>query len=54
MPTYEFECKKCHKKFTVEESYTEHSDHHERCPKCGSRRVEQQMSPVYVKTSKKS
>ena len=54
MPTYEFECQKCGKKFVLEESYQQHAERKEKCPHCGSKRVEQLISPVYAKTSKKS
>ena len=54
MPAYEFECTQCHRRFTVEESMREHQRHKEKCPKCGSRKVEQLMGAVHVKTSKKS
>ena len=54
MPDYEFECKHCGERFELRESYEAHEEHHEKCPKCGSKRVEQLMSPVHVKTAKKS
>jgi putative FmdB family regulatory protein len=55
MPEYEFQCAKCGKQFTVEESITEHEQHHKvKCPQCGSTKVERRFSPVFVKTSKKS
>ncbi len=54
MPNYEFECKRCDARFTLQESFKEHNRHQEKCPKCGSKRVQQLMSSVHVKTSKKS
>ena len=55
MPQYEFECMKCGKEFTVEETMTRHEEHHQvKCPKCGSSKVEQRYGSVFVKTSKKS
>ena len=55
MPEYEFECRKCGKEFTVQESMERHGEHHPvKCPKCGSTKVEQHFSSVFVKTSKKS
>jgi putative FmdB family regulatory protein len=54
MPTYEFKCKQCGKKFTLDETYSDHDRHDEKCPKCGSKEVEQLISSVYAKTSKKS
>jgi putative FmdB family regulatory protein len=54
MPEYEFECQQCGEKFSQKETYEEHDQHKEKCPKCGSKRVEQLVSQVHVKTSKKS
>lgn len=54
MPVYEFRCETCRESFSVTESFKEHAEHREKCPKCGSQRVKQQMSPVYAKTSRKS
>jgi putative FmdB family regulatory protein len=55
MPEYEYQCTKCGKQFTVEESMKQHEQHHQvKCPKCGSTKVEQRFSSVFVKTSKKS
>jgi putative FmdB family regulatory protein len=54
MPTYDFKCKQCGKKFTLTESYSDHDRHDEKCPKCGSEKVTQLISSVYAKTSKKS
>lgn len=54
MPAYEFECKQCGERFTLTETMKEHERHQEKCPKCGSKKVEQLMSIVYAKTSKKS
>jgi putative FmdB family regulatory protein len=54
MPTYEFKCRQCGKKFTLTETYSDRDRHDEKCPKCGSEEVEQLISSVYAKTSKKS
>jgi putative FmdB family regulatory protein len=55
MPEYEFQCAKCGKEFTVDESMKEHDrPHHLKCPKCGSTKVDQRFASVFVKTSKKS
>jgi putative FmdB family regulatory protein len=62
MPYYEYECSQCGKQFEALQSFAEHDRHeeHERhgrlkCPKCGSKRLEQLLSSsVYVITSKKS
>ncbi len=58
MPTYEYLCKKCKKRFEMLLSMTEHDKlkkkQNQKCPKCGSLRVEQQISSFQVKTSRKS
>jgi putative FmdB family regulatory protein len=54
MAEYEFECRKCGKQFTIQETIKEHGEHHEKCPKCGSKQIEQLVSTVFAKTSKKS
>ena len=54
MPTYEYLCRKCGKKFTVVMSMTEHDRDQVRCPDCKSQQVVQQFSVFYAKTSKKS
>lgn len=51
---YAFECSKCHKRFEVTESLAEHERGKEKCPECGSRKVEQRLSAPFVATSKKS
>lgn len=53
MPTYEYRCLGCKKRFTRVEKMTEHS-RRRACPKCGSRKIEQVFSPFYAKTVKKS
>jgi putative FmdB family regulatory protein len=61
MPYYEYACTGCGKRFEALQSLDEHDRHedHERhqalrCPKCGSEKVEQLITAVYVITSKKS
>ncbi len=55
MPDYEFECSKCSKTFTTHETFEQHDKHEKvKCPHCGSTKVNQVLSPVGVKTSKKS
>ncbi|MBI4489479.1 MAG: zinc ribbon domain-containing protein [Deltaproteobacteria bacterium] len=57
MPTYEFLCQRCRKRFDLALSFSEHERQKRgrfRCPKCKSLRVVQQISPFEVKTSKKS
>jgi putative FmdB family regulatory protein len=55
MPLYEFRCTRCSKTFDEKETFAEHDKHPEvKCPHCGSTDVEPVVSPVLVKTSKKS
>lgn len=54
MPNYEFVCKKCGHRFDVHESVAEHDLHKNKCPKCKSKRLEQQYGGIQVKTAKKS
>jgi putative FmdB family regulatory protein len=51
---YAFECRKCGERFHLTESLAQHERHQEKCPKCGSKDVEQRLEPAYVATSKKS
>jgi putative FmdB family regulatory protein len=55
MPTYEYECEKCKKPFTVGQTLREYDLHEKpKCPRCGSRVVHQQVTSVHVQTGKKS
>ncbi len=44
MPTYEYECKGCNKKFSVILSISEHETTKVSCPKCKGKRVKQSLS----------
>jgi len=54
MPTYEYRCLNCNKPFTVAMSISEYEKGKVKCPKCGKRRVKQQITQFMVQTSKKS
>lgn len=54
MPTYEFVCEKCRKRFTLVLSISEYEKKKMECPKCKSRKVKQQISSFQTVTSKKS
>ncbi|RPI79386.1 MAG: zinc ribbon domain-containing protein [Desulfobacteraceae bacterium] len=54
MPTYEFHCEKCRKKFTLVLSISEHEQTKFKCPKCKSVKVKQLISSFQITTSKKS
>jgi len=54
MPTYEYECQNCRKKFSITSSISEHSRTKASCPKCKSRKVKRVISTFITKTSRKS
>jgi putative FmdB family regulatory protein len=54
MPTYDFKCEKCNKRFTRQLSIAEYEKTKFRCPKCKSVRVKQQIGSFQAITSKKS
>jgi putative FmdB family regulatory protein len=54
MPLYEYTCKDCHKSFSTVLSIDKHDHKKILCPKCGSKKVEQQFSTFYAVTSHKS
>ncbi|NCO59066.1 MAG: zinc ribbon domain-containing protein [Deltaproteobacteria bacterium CG_4_8_14_3_um_filter_51_11] len=54
MPTYEFQCEKCNKPFSMTLSLTEYEKKGFRCPSCKSTKVKQQITAFQTKTSKKS
>ena len=54
MPTYEFVCKKCKKKFSLIMSISEYEKKKAQCPKCKSTDVKQQITSFQAVTSKKS
>lgn len=54
MPTYQYRCEKCGKKFKRTETISEHEIAKVKCPKCGSGKVSFVPGNVFVVTSKKS
>jgi putative FmdB family regulatory protein len=54
MPTYSYACKKCGKQFQEVLSFREYAERKPKCPKCGSRSIQQVLEPFYAKTTKKS
>jgi putative FmdB family regulatory protein len=54
MPTYEYRCLACKKRFNLILSISEHSAGKAKCPKCNGKKLEQILSAFQVKTSKKS
>lgn len=54
MPQYDYQCKKCRKKFTLIMTVSEHDTKKPRCPKCKSQSVKPVYSGFTAMTSKKS
>jgi putative FmdB family regulatory protein len=54
MPTYEYTCEKCRKRFSLVMSISEHDRRKVKCPKCSSQRVAQTVQGFFATTSKKS
>ncbi len=54
MPSYDFRCEKCKKKFGLTMTISEYEKTKVRCPKCKSTRVRQLLTPFRVVTSRKS
>ncbi|MBA4396592.1 MAG: zinc ribbon domain-containing protein [Syntrophus sp. (in: bacteria)] len=54
MPTYDYRCQKCNRKFSVKHSIAEYGKAKVDCPKCKSKNVKQQISLFIAKTSRKS
>jgi putative FmdB family regulatory protein len=54
MPSYEYICKECKKLFALTMTMAGHDKARVACPKCKSRKVEQQFAPFFAVTSKKS
>jgi putative FmdB family regulatory protein len=54
MPTYEYRCDKCGKRFTVVHPISAHTGRAPACPSCKSRSTRQLLSAFYAKTVKKS
>jgi putative FmdB family regulatory protein len=54
MPTYEYRCAKCSRKFQVVMSVADHDRRRPKCPKCSSARVTQLISAFYTQTTRKS
>jgi len=53
MPVYDYVCNDCHKSFELVLTLKEH-DTDIKCPKCGSRNVEQEATAFYAVTGRKS
>jgi putative FmdB family regulatory protein len=53
MPLYDYVCNDCHKTFELVLTLKQH-DTEIKCPKCGSRNIEQEATAFYAVTGKKS
>ena len=54
MPHYDFFCSACKKKFAMVLTISEYEKGKNKCPKCGSKNVEQRWATFHAITSKKS
>jgi putative FmdB family regulatory protein len=54
MPVYDYLCNDCHKTFEKVLTLSEHDKQPVNCPGCGSKNVQQELSPFFAVTSKKS
>jgi putative FmdB family regulatory protein len=54
MPSYEYVCKECKKRFTLFLTIAEYEKKRPACPKCKSKKVEQVPAAFFAVTSKKS
>lgn len=54
MPTYDFLCDQCNKRFTLSLKLADYEKKKYRCPKCQSKKVKQRVSSFQTITSKKS
>ena len=54
MPTYDFHCAKCEETFSLILSLSEYDKKDYSCPKCKSKKLQQQITSFQTVTSKKS
>ena len=55
MPAYEYECKDCHRDFTIYLSIKEYNENPEiKCPYCNNSNIHRKISSFFAKTSSKS
>ncbi len=54
MPTYSYQCQVCRKSFSLQMTIAKHDKARTKCPKCGSRNVQQSITSFVAVTSKKS
>ncbi len=54
MPVYDYVCNDCNKSFELALTLSEHDKNNIKCPKCGSKNVQQESVAFFAVTSKKS
>jgi putative FmdB family regulatory protein len=54
MPTYDFTCRECGKRFSLTMGIKERETKRPKCPKCGAGKPEPVFSTFFAKTSRKS
>jgi len=54
MPTYEYLCEECHKRFAVFLSYSEYDQAEVHCPECGSKKVRRRIGRIRIAKSGES
>lgn len=54
MPTYDYQCGKCGKRFALVQRISAHTGRPPACPKCKSRSARRVLSAFFAKTGKKS
>jgi len=54
MPTYEYQCTVCRKKFALVQTIAEHARGNVACPKCKKKKSRQLISSFQTVTSRKS
>jgi putative FmdB family regulatory protein len=54
MPTYEYLCEECHKRFAVFLSYAEYDAAEVHCPSCGSEKVRRRIGRIRIAKSEES
>jgi putative FmdB family regulatory protein len=54
MPTYDYVCLACDRKFSLRMSIIDHEKRKAKCPKCGSKKLRQRIEVFSAVTAKKS
>jgi putative FmdB family regulatory protein len=54
MPAYDYICNDCHRSFETVLTLDKHDHEEVKCPRCGSKNVEQEATAFFAVTSRKS